>query len=108
MKLISFAAAALLAFAFAATARAAPVACNTVDVDGVEVFYREAGPANAPVLLLLHGFPTFSHMYRELMPKLADRFRVIAPDYPGYGFSDEYSTEVAALVRRFLHEQTRS
>jgi pimeloyl-ACP methyl ester carboxylesterase len=88
MKLVSFAAAALLAFAFAATGRAAPVAYKTADVDGIKVFYREAGPANAPVLLLLHGFPTSSHMYRDLMPKLAGEFRVIAPDYPGYGISD--------------------
>ncbi|RYG75301.1 MAG: alpha/beta hydrolase [Alphaproteobacteria bacterium] len=57
-------------------------------VDGVKLFYREAGPANAPVVLLLHGFPTSSHMFRNLMPLLADRYRVIAPDYPGYGSSD--------------------
>jgi pimeloyl-ACP methyl ester carboxylesterase len=54
-------------------------------VGNVEVFYREAGPADAPVLLLLHGFPTSSHMFRELIPLLADRYRVIAPDLPGYG-----------------------
>jgi len=59
-----------------------------VDIDGVNVFYREAGPADAPVLLLLHGFPTSSHMFRNLIPLLADRYRVIAPDYPGYGQSD--------------------
>lgn len=59
-----------------------------VDIDGVKVFYREAGPADAPVLLLLHGFPTSSHMFRNLIPLLADRYRVIAPDYPGYGQSD--------------------
>ena len=58
MKLVSFAAAALLAFAFAASGHASAVAYKTVDVDGIKVFYREAGPANAPVLLLLHGFPT--------------------------------------------------
>ncbi len=52
---------------------------------GVEVFYREAGPADAPVILLLHGFPTSSHMFRELIPLLADRYRVIAPDLPGFG-----------------------
>jgi pimeloyl-ACP methyl ester carboxylesterase len=57
-------------------------------VDGVKVFYREAGPADAPVVLLLHGFPTSSHMFRNLIPALADRYRVIAPDYPGYGYSD--------------------
>ncbi len=54
-------------------------------VDDVEVFYREAGPPDAPVLLLLHGFPTSSHMFRDLMPALADRYRVIAPDLPGFG-----------------------
>jgi len=57
-------------------------------VDGVEIFYREAGPRNAPVLLLLHGFPTSSQMFRDLIPRLADRYRVIAPDYPGYGYSE--------------------
>jgi pimeloyl-ACP methyl ester carboxylesterase len=61
---------------------------KTVDIDGTNVFYREAGPANAPVVLLLHGFPTSSHMFRNLMPLLADRYHVIAPDYPGYGHSD--------------------
>lgn len=60
---------------------------RTVTIDGVEIFYREAGPANAPVLLLLHGFPTSSHMFRRLIPALADRYRVIAPDYPGFGQS---------------------
>ena len=58
-----------------------------VDVDGLEVFYREAGPADAPVLLLLHGFPSSSHMFRDLIPKLADTYRVIAPDLPGFGQS---------------------
>jgi pimeloyl-ACP methyl ester carboxylesterase len=58
------------------------------DIDGVKVFYREAGPADAPVVLLLHGFPTSSHMFRNLIPLLADRYRVIAPDYPGFGQSD--------------------
>ena len=60
---------------------------RTASVDGVEVFYREAGPANGPVVLLLHGFPTSSHMFRNLIPALADRYHVIAPDYPGYGQS---------------------
>jgi len=54
-------------------------------VGDVDVFYREAGPADAPVLLLLHGFPTASHMFRDLIPQLADRYRVIAPDLPGFG-----------------------
>jgi pimeloyl-ACP methyl ester carboxylesterase len=61
---------------------------RTATVDGVKVFYREAGPADAPVVLLLHGFPTSSHMFRNLIPALADRYHVIAPDYPGFGQSD--------------------
>lgn len=60
---------------------------RTATVDGVSIFYREAGPADGPVLLLLHGFPTSSHMFRNLIPILADRYRVIAPDYPGFGQS---------------------
>jgi len=69
-------------------AATASVAYRTVKVDGVNVFYREAGPKNAPTLLLLHGFPTSSQMFRNLIPQLADRYHVIAPDYPGYGQSD--------------------
>lgn len=59
-----------------------------VEADGVAVFYREAGPAEAPVVILLHGFPASSFMYRELIPRLADRYRVIAPDLPGFGFTE--------------------
>ncbi len=61
---------------------------RTADVDGFKVFYREAGAANAPVLLLLHGFPTSSHLFRDLIPSLADRFRLVAPDLPGFSRSD--------------------
>jgi pimeloyl-ACP methyl ester carboxylesterase len=61
---------------------------RTADVDGFKVFYREAGPAGAPKLLLLHGFPSSSHMFRDLIPLLADRFHIIAPDLPGFGLSD--------------------
>jgi pimeloyl-ACP methyl ester carboxylesterase len=61
---------------------------RTKTVDGIKIFYREAGPKGAPVVLLLHGFPTSSHMFRNLIPELADRYHVIAPDYPGYGQSD--------------------
>lgn len=57
-------------------------------VDGINIFYREAGSPSAPVVLLLHGFPTSSHMFRNLIPALSDRYHVIAPDYPGYGQSD--------------------
>ncbi|RTL57992.1 MAG: alpha/beta hydrolase [Rhodocyclaceae bacterium] len=59
----------------------------TVTADGVDVFYRSAGAPDAPVVLLLHGFPSSSHMYRELIPRLAGRYRVIAPDLPGFGFT---------------------
>ncbi len=61
------------------------VTYGTKQVEDVEVFYREAGPADAPVVLLLHGFPTSGHMFRDLIPALADRYRVIAPDLPGFG-----------------------
>jgi len=74
--------------ASAAIPAAATVRYRTNQVDGVKMFYREAGPADGPVVLLLHGFPTSSHMFRNLIPTLADRYRVIAPDYPGYGQSD--------------------
>lgn len=82
---------------------------HTVDVDGIRVFYREAGRRDAPAILLLHGFPSSSHMFRHLIPALADRFRVVAPDYPGFGYSAfpdrrafSYSFEsYARLVDRF-------
>src|SRR5262245_53519864 len=65
-----------------------PVAYKTVDVDGLSIFYREAGPADGPVLLLLHGFPSSSRMFDPLFARLSDRFHLIAPDYPGFGHSD--------------------
>jgi pimeloyl-ACP methyl ester carboxylesterase len=61
---------------------------HRIEADGVTVFYREAGPPDAPVVLLLHGFPTSSFQFRELIPRLADRYLVIAPDLPGFGFTD--------------------
>lgn len=61
---------------------------HNVAIDGINIFYREAGPKNAPVLLMLHGFPSSSHMFRDLIPQLSDKFRIIAPDYPGFGYSD--------------------
>jgi len=61
---------------------------NRVNIDARGIFYRETGNADAPALLLLHGFPTSSHMFRDLMPRLADRYHVVAPDLPGFGFSD--------------------
>jgi pimeloyl-ACP methyl ester carboxylesterase len=66
---------------------------QSVTVDNQKIFYREAGPETAPVVLLLHGFPTSSHMFRQLIPALADRYRVIAPDLPGFGFSESPSRE---------------
>lgn len=65
----------------------ANVRYNTIDVDGLEIFYREAGPRDAPAVLLLHGFPSSSRMYETLLAPLADRFRLVAPDYPGFGHS---------------------
>ena len=61
---------------------------RTIGVDGLRIFYREAGNPNAPTLLLLHGFPTSSHMYRNLIPALSDRYHLVAPDLPGFGFSE--------------------
>src|SRR5215470_2950939 len=60
----------------------------TANVEGNKIFYREAGPKTAPTVLLLHGFPTSSHMFRNLIPILAERYHVVAPDLPGFGFSD--------------------
>jgi pimeloyl-ACP methyl ester carboxylesterase len=77
---------------------------HKVAADGVEVFYRAAGDPGAPVVLLLHGFPTSSFMFRELIPRLADKFRVIAPDLPGFGFTEvpeerNYTYSFDALAR---------
>jgi pimeloyl-ACP methyl ester carboxylesterase len=78
-----------------------------VEADGVSVFYREAGGRDAPVVLLLHGFPTSSFQYRELIPRLADRYRVIAPDLPGFGFTEvpeqrKYKYTFEALANTML------
>jgi len=64
------------------------ISYRTVNVEGVKIFYREAGSPGAPKLLLLHGFPSSSHMYRDLIPLLADRYHIVAPDLPGFGQSD--------------------
>src|SRR5579862_7510459 len=85
------------------------VTYQTAPVDGLKVFYREAGDGQAPTVLLLHGFPTSSHMYRDLIPALADRYHVVAPDLPGFGFTDapdrtgfKYSFEhLAEVIERF-------
>jgi pimeloyl-ACP methyl ester carboxylesterase len=85
---------------------------RTASVAGVNLFYREAGEAGAPVVVLLHGFPSSSHMYRNLIPSLADRYHVIAPDLPGFGLSDmpsssdfEYSFRAFSNVVASLLEQ---
>jgi len=84
---------------------------KTVEVNGLDVFYREAGDKNAPTLLLLHGFPTSSHMFRNLMAELSDSYYLLAPDFPGFGNSDQPSMEefdytfdnLAATVEGFLN-----
>ena len=85
---------------------------RTIDIDGQSIFYREAGSPEAPTLLLLHGFPTSSHMFRQLIPMLADKFHLLAPDYPGYGNSAmpavddfDYSFEnFSNIVERFTEK----
>ena len=74
---------------------------RTASVDGLKVFYRESGDPKAPSVLLLHGFPTSSHMYRELIPALADRYHVVAPDLPGFGFTD--APDRAGFIYSFDH-----
>jgi pimeloyl-ACP methyl ester carboxylesterase len=96
-----------------ATPDAARVTYHTTQVDGLKIFYREAGPKNAPALVLLHGYPSSSHMFRNLIPALSDKYHVIAPDYPGFGFSDSPAPEqyaytfdhLADTVDHFLGQQ---
>ena len=87
---------------------------RTLNVEGLEIFYREAGPrdAHAPTVLLLHGFPSSSHMFRNLIPILADKYHVVAPDFPGYGESSapsvddfDYSFErLASVTEKFTEK----
>jgi len=85
---------------------------KTINIDGVEIFYREAGPADAPTILLLHGFPTSSHMFRNLIPALSDKYHVVAPDYPGFGNSAQPAMEafdytfdnLAKVMEQFVSE----
>lgn len=88
------------------------VAHHTVKIDGLDIFYREAGSKDAPTVLLLHGFPASSHMFRNLIPALADRFHVVAPDYPGFGYSSapavgkfEYTFDrLADVIEKFTEK----
>ncbi|MEH2066633.1 MAG: alpha/beta hydrolase [Nostoc sp.] len=83
---------------------------RTVSIDGLDIFYREAGSRDNPTILLLHGFPTSSHMFRNLIPALADKFHLVAPDYPGYGNSSmptvnefDYTFDrLAEIVEKFI------
>ncbi|WP_120006631.1 alpha/beta fold hydrolase [Nesterenkonia muleiensis] len=79
---------------------------RTVPINGLDVFYREAGPQDAPVVLLLHGYPTSSHMFRHLIPALADHYRVIAPDHIGFGRSSAPSADDFAYTFDALAEVT--
>ena len=90
-----------------------PTLYKTMQIEGIDIFYREAGPTDAPTILLLHGFPTSSHMFRNLIPKLSDRYHVLAPDYPGYGNSamplvDEFDytfDHMAEIVEQFIAQK---
>lgn len=81
------------------------IAYRSVDVDGIDVFYREAGKTGAPKLLLLHGFPSSGHMFRDLIPLLSDRFHIVAPDLPGFGQSGDPKANsfdsIADTIERF-------
>ena len=82
---------------------ATPIHYRTAKVDGLDIFYREAGDPKKPTILLLHGFPSSSHMFRNLIPLLADKYHIVAPDYPGFGRSSQprifsVSSAVAAGV----------
>jgi len=96
-----------------ATTQAHQTKFRTAKIDGLDIFYREAGPKNAPTVLLLHGFPTSSQMVRNLIPKLSEKYHVIAPDYPGYGFSsmpkvDEFQytfDRMADIVEKLLAQK---
>ncbi len=89
-----------------------PTTYRSVNIHGLDIFYREAGPKDAPAIVLLHGFPTSSHMFRNLIPALADKYHLIAPDYPGYGSSsmprvDEFNytfDSLADLIDSFIQQ----
>ncbi|MCH7724113.1 MAG: alpha/beta hydrolase [Bacteroidetes bacterium] len=89
-----------------------PILHKTINVNGVEIFYREAGSKDSPTILLLHGYPTSSHMFRNLMKDLSDSYHLLAPDYPGYGNSEQPSMEkfaytfdnMALIIEGFLEK----
>ena len=99
-----------LSLATQAAAQNTDISYKTVEIDGLDVFYREAGNPDNPTILLLHGFPTSSHMFRDLIPALSDRFHLVAPDYPGYGYSSmpsidefDYSFDnLASIIDKFI------
>jgi pimeloyl-ACP methyl ester carboxylesterase len=99
-----------MSLAYTPTNTGNAVTYKTIDVDGIEIAYREAGKATNPKLVLLHGWPASSHQYRELIPALSSRFHVIAPDYPGFGNSGTPDPDtfgytfdnIAAIVGNFL------
>ena len=112
--LISLVLTALMSFATLATNKgdANGTSYHTIEINGVDVFYREAGSKSKPTILLLHGYPTSSHMFRNLIPKLAEKYHVLAPDYPGFGRSEQPAIKdfdytfdnMAVIVEGFLHQ----
>ena len=78
---------------------------HTVEIEGINLFYRQAGQPGRPVVLLLHGFPSSSRMYETLMPLLADRYHLIAPDYPGFGLSDAPPADDFAVQDQVTHDK---
>jgi pimeloyl-ACP methyl ester carboxylesterase len=88
------------------SAAESPTSYHRVEVDGVGIFYREAGPKDAPVIVLLHGYPSSSRMYEPLLQRLAGRYRLIAPDYPGFGHSDAPPPERYSYTFDHLAETT--
>ncbi len=102
----------ILSLSSIATVQAAQTLHKTIKVQGQDIFYREAGVDNKKTIVLLHGFPTSSHMYRNLIPKLSEKYHVIAPDYPGFGNSSmpslsefEYSfANLANITNEFLNK----
>ena len=90
-----------------------PTTYDTIEIDGIDIFYREAGPKDAPTLVLFHGYPTSSHMFRNLIEELSNEFHLIAPDYPGYGKSEQppltefdYTFKnIAQLMEKFINKK---